>query len=78
MRSKLTLSVDRQSVLKAKELAKKRNTTVSRMFIDFIDQNSRIEQKLNALNKISGTVDADLAAEPETEYNRHRQKKHGW
>jgi hypothetical protein len=78
MRSKLTLSVDRQSVLKAKELAKKRNTTVSRMFIDFIDQNSRIEQKLNALNKISGIVDADLAAEPETEYNRHRQKKHGW
>ena len=45
MKSKLTLSVDKQIVKKAKKLANKRNSTISQMFSDFVDENSRIEEK---------------------------------
>lgn len=78
MRSKLTLSVDKQTIRKAKALAKERDSTVSQMFTDFVNRTSQIEEKLNALEKVSGIVDADLAAEPEQEYKDKITKKHGW
>ena len=49
MKSKLTLSVDKQIVKKAKKLANKRNSTISQMFSDFIEESSRIEEKLKGL-----------------------------
>ena len=49
MKFKLTLSVDKQIVKKAKKLANKRNSTVSQMFSDFIEESSRIEEKLKGL-----------------------------
>jgi len=78
MRSKLTLSIDKQTIRKAKSLARERDSTVSQMFTDFVEQSSRIEEKLNALEKVSGIVDADLAAESEQDYKDKIHKKHGW
>ena len=78
MKSKLTLSVDKQIVKKAKKLANKRNSTVSQMFSDFVEENSRIEEKLKALQSVSGTIDENIAAEPDQDYFESRLNKHGW
>jgi len=72
MKTKLTLSVDKQTVKKAKKLAKKRNSTVSQMFTDYVEQNSLIEEKLRALNSVSGIINENLAAEPEQDYFESR------
>lgn len=78
MRSKLTLSIDKDTIRKAKSLAKKKDTTVSGMFTEFIELHSQIEAKLNALEKLSGIVDTDIAAEPDEDYGNKIWKKHGW
>lgn len=78
MRTKLTLSIEKKTIRKAKALAKKRETTVSQLFADFIEQNSRIEEKLAALNEVSGIIDQPIAAEPGIDYEEHSRKKHGF
>jgi len=78
MRSKLTLSVDEKTIRRAKILAKKRKRSVSRLFSDFIDESSRMEEKMSALKAVSGVIDLPAAAEPDNEYFDHTQKKHGW
>ncbi|TVQ04166.1 MAG: hypothetical protein EA359_07250 [Balneolaceae bacterium] len=78
MRSKLTLSVEEKTIRRAKILAKKRKSSVSRLFSDFIDESSRMEEKMSALKAVSGVIDLPAAAEPDNEYFDHAQKKHGW
>jgi len=78
MRSKLTLSIEKKTIRKAKELAKKKETTVSQLFADFIEQNSRMEEKMAALQEVSGIIDQPVAAEPGEDYEEHVQKKHGF
>lgn len=78
MKSKLTLSIHKESIVKAKELARKRNSTVSQMVEEYIERTSKIEEKLQAKERISGIVDADLAAEEGEEYSKKIHKKHGW
>jgi len=78
MKSKLTLSIQKETIAKAKELAKKRNSTVSQMVEDYIERTSRIDEKLRAKERISGIIDADLAAEEGKEYSKEIHKKHGW
>jgi len=60
MKSKLTLSVDKQTVKKAKKLAKKRNSTVSQMFTDYVELNSLIGEKLRALNSVETRLVNDV------------------
>jgi hypothetical protein len=78
MRSKLTLSIEKKTINKAKQLAQKRGNTVSKMFADFIEETSRIEEKMDALREVSGIIDLPEAAEPDQEYAGHIRKKHGW
>ena len=78
MKSKLTLSIHKDTIAKAKEMARKRNSTVSQMVEDYIERTSRIEEKLRAKAKISGIIDADLAAEEGDQYSKEITKKHGW
>lgn len=78
MKSKLTLSINKATIEKAKNLAKKRDTTVSQMVEDYIEHTSRVEEKLCAKEKISGIIDANLAADEEVEYSKEIHKKHGW
>lgn len=78
MKSKLTLSIHKETIIKAKELARKRNSTVSQMVEEYFERSSKIDEKLRAKEKISGIIDADLAAEEGEEYSREIHKKHGW
>jgi len=78
MKSKLTLSIHKETIKKAKALAKQRNSTVSQMVEEYIERTSRIEEKLRAKEKISGIIDADLAAEEGDPYSEEISKKHGW
>ena len=78
MKSKLTLSIHKETIVKAKELARKRNSTVSQMVEEYFERTSKIEEKLRAKEKISGIIDADLAAEEGEEYSKEIIKKHGW
>jgi glucokinase len=78
MKSKLTLSIQKETIAKAKELAKKRYSTVSQMVEEYFERTSKIEEKLQAIENISGIVDADLAAEEGDQYSKEIHKKHGW
>ncbi|NBC05298.1 MAG: antitoxin [Bacteroidetes bacterium] len=78
MKSKLTLSIQKETIAKAKELAKKRNSTVSQMVEEYFERTSKIEEKLQAIENISGIVEADLAAEQGDQYSKEIIKKHGW
>jgi len=78
MKSKLTLSIQKETIAKAKELAKKRNSTVSQMVEEYFERTSKIEEKLQAIENISGIVEADLAAEEGDQYSKEIIKKHGW
>jgi len=78
MRSKLTLSIEKETIRKAKSLASKKETTVSAMFSDFIERQSKIDQKLQALDQLSGIIEKNLAAEPREVFVEKSWKKHGW
>jgi hypothetical protein len=78
MKSKLTLSIEANLIQEAKELAKENDTTVSQMFTDFVQSKKKMQKKLTALNKISGSITTDLAAEDGEDYGNHLHKKHGW
>jgi len=78
MKSKLTLSIDKKTIAKAKELARQRNSTVSKMVADYIEETSQIEEKLKAKERITGIIDTDLAAEEKVQYTEEIHKKHGW
>lgn len=78
MKSKLTLSIHKETIAKAKELARNRNSTVSRMVEEFIERTSRIDEKLRVKENISGIIDADLAAKKDDQYSNEIHKKHGW
>ena len=78
MKSKLTLSIEANLIKEAKELAKENDTTVSQMFTDFVQSKKKMQKKLTALNKISGSITTDLAAEDGEDYGDHLHKKHGW
>lgn len=77
MRTKLTLSIENSVIAKAKSLAERRGKSVSQLFSGFIEQNDRIEEKLDALKNTSGIINANLAAEGEHSYGDHLLKKHG-
>lgn len=78
MRSKLTLSIDEQTIAKAKSLAKERNRSVSDLFRDYIEQQGRIKDKLEALQRISGTVALPDNTETRAAYRSDLLKKHGY
>ncbi|MFD2533012.1 DUF6364 family protein [Gracilimonas halophila] len=78
MKSKLTLSIEGNVIQEAKELAKENDTTVSQMFTDFVQSQKKMQKKLTALNKISGLITTNLAAEDGEDYGDHLHKKHGW
>ena len=78
MRTKLTLSLESTTISKAKKIAERKKSTVSQLFADFILKQSQLEEKTKALEKVSGLVDMDLAAEPDEDYKNHQLKKHGW
>lgn len=78
MKAKLTLSIEKEIIVKAKELARKRNSTVSQMIEDFIEQTDQIEKKLRAKQKVSGIIESDLAADADSTYSEELNKKHGW
>lgn len=78
MKSKITLSIQKETIAKAKELAKKRNSTVSQMVEEYFERTCKIEEKLQAIENINGIIDADLAAEEGDQYSKEIIKKHGW
>ncbi|MEX2478028.1 MAG: DUF6364 family protein [Gracilimonas sp.] len=78
MKSKLTLSIQEEIIEQAKELAKEKETTVSQMFSDFVESQKTMREKLASLNKISGSITSNIAAEDGEEYGDHLHKKHGW
>lgn len=78
MKSKLTLSIEENVIQEAKEFAKKNDTTVSQMFTDFVESQKKMQKKLTALNKISGSITTNVAAEGGEDYGDHLNKKHGW
>lgn len=78
MKSKLTLSIEENVIQEAKELAKKNDTTVSQMFTDFVESQKKMQKKLTALNKISGSITTNVAAEDGEDYGDHLNKKHDW
>lgn len=77
MRSKLTLSIEKKTIKQAKSLAKKRKSTVSQLFSDFIEQNSRIEKKMKAFENVKGAVDSSGKKE-EQSLPGYMHDKHGW
>lgn len=78
MKSKLTLSIDDNVIQDAKEFAKNNDTTVSQMFTDFVESQKKMQKKLTALNKISGSITTNIAAEDGEDFGDHLHKKHGW
>lgn len=78
MKSKLTLSINKKTIAKAKKLARQNNSTVSQMVEEYFERMSRIDEKLRAKKNISGIIDADLAAEEGDQYSKEVIKKHGW
>lgn len=78
MHSKLTLSIEKETIRKAKIIAGKKETTVSAMFSDFIERQCKIDEKLQALEQVSGMIEKDMAAEPREEFGEKNWKKHGW
>lgn len=78
MKKKLTLSIEENVIQKAKELAKKNDSTVSQMFSDFVESQKKMQKKLSALNKVSGVITRNIAAEDGEDYGDHLHKKHGW
>lgn len=78
MKSKLTLSIEDDVIQQAKKFAKKNDTTVSQMFTDFVESQKKMQKKLTALNKISGSITTNVAAEDGEDYGDHLNKKHGW
>jgi|AntRauTorckE6833_2_1112554.scaffolds.fasta_scaffold20115_4 hypothetical protein len=78
MKSKLTLSIQQEIIRQAKELAKENDTTVSQMFSDFVESKKNMQKKMASLNKISGSITSNIAAEDGEDYGDHLHKKHGW
>lgn len=78
MKSKLTLSIEKETIVKAKELARKRNSTVSQMIEDYIEQTDQIEKKLRAKERVSGIIESELAADADITHSKELNKKHGW
>lgn len=78
MKSKLTLSIEKETIVKAKELARMRNSTVSQMIEDYIEQTDQIEKKLRAKGRVSGIIESEFAADADSTYSKELNKKHGW
>lgn len=78
MKSKLTLSIEDNVIQEAKKFAKENDTTVSQMFTDFVESQKKMQKKLAALNKISGSITTNIAAEDGEGYGDHLNKKHSW
>lgn len=78
MKSKITLSIHKETIAKAKKLARKRNTTVSQIVEDYIESTSKIDEKLREKEKISGIIDADLSADKRHQYLSDIYTKQGW
>lgn len=78
MKSKLILSIHKETIAKAKELARKRNSIVSQMVEEYFERISRIDEKLRAKESISGIIDDNLAAGKSDQYSKEIQKKHGF
>ncbi len=61
MTQKLTLTVKPESIRKAKEYAKRKNTSVSKLFEAFVeaqanDYETRVAARLEALNRLKGSL----------------------
>lgn len=79
MQTKLTLRIEDAVVRKAKHLARKRGTSVSRMFSDFIAEEP--DQDLpNTLGDITasmvGVLSASRLIDDKQEYRNHLEEKH--
>lgn len=79
MQSKLTLRVEEALIRKAKLLAKKRGTSVSRIFGDFISMQSD-ELPSDELPPITasmiGVIRKEGNAVDESDYRKHLEDKH--
>ncbi len=79
MQTKLTLRLDDSVIRKAKKIARKRGTSVSRIFSDYISE-TEDEQKLDDLGEITvsmiGALRGVKIGDIRKEYRDHLEKKY--
>lgn len=80
MKAKLTLSVEKETLHKARTLSKRRKTSVSRLFEEFVQQQDRIEpisEPHAVIDKLTGILkDEGLSyAQMKEEYQQARLGK---
>lgn len=80
MKTKLTLSVEKETLHKARTLSKRRKTSVSRLFEEFVEQQERIQplaQPHAVIDKLTGILkDEGLSyAQMKEEYQQARLRK---
>ncbi len=56
MKTKLTLSLDSSIIQLAKELAKQRDISLSQMISDYIEEQKKVSDKLEALHKFGNDI----------------------
>jgi hypothetical protein len=81
MTQKLTLTVHPETIRKAKEYARQKNTSVSRLFESFVetqtnDNEARIAARLEALKQISGAYSELQHLDIDAEIQKHREEKY--
>jgi predicted transcriptional regulator len=79
MQTKLTLRLDDAVIRKAKKIARKRGTSVSRIFSDYISE-AEDEEQLEDLGEITASMIGALRGveieAPREEYRNHLEKKY--
>lgn len=79
MQAKLTLRVEESLIRKAKQLARKRGTSVSRIFADFIStQNDELPSSELPLitSSMIGIIRKEGTEIDEKDYRKHLEEKH--
>ncbi len=79
--TKLTLSLDEETIKKAKKIAKKHKTSVSKMASDYFDAISRMEKEKTAgtpvLNELTGVLaDKKGAKNAVKGHKKHLRRKY--
>lgn len=80
MKTKLTLSVEKETLHKARTLSKRRKTSVSRLFEEFVQQQDRMQPVVkthDVIDKLTGILKDDglSYAQMKDEYQQARLRR---
>jgi len=77
MKEKIALNIDKKLIDKSKEIAKKNNTTLSKLVSDYYKKLTKTKISSTILNEISGIISSkEDTNELVNEYKKHLEEKY--